>query len=97
MLTTIAGNIDITFGSINSDKPFSINSVSGDIDLAVPAEKQADLYFSTITGTVYSDLDIKHSAMHSSIPMKINEKLNNRGDPIKLETISGDIFFRKSN
>jgi hypothetical protein len=29
--------------------------------------------------------------------LKINEKLNNGGDPIRLETISGDIFFRKSN
>jgi hypothetical protein len=88
-------NADITI--TGKTREMNVKSISGYIDLAVPAEKQADLYFSTITGTVYSDLDIKHSAMHSSIPMKINEKLNNGGDPIKLETISGDIFFRKSN
>jgi hypothetical protein len=35
--------------------------------------------------------------MHCGIPMKINQKLKNGGDPIKLETISGDIYFRKTN
>jgi hypothetical protein len=35
--------------------------------------------------------------MHSGVPTKIAEKLNDGGALIKLETISGDIFFRKSN
>lgn len=90
---TIDANVTIT----GKTQEMNVKSISGFIDLAVPAEKMADLSFSTISGSMYSNLDVKPSSQHSGIPMKINEKLNNGGDHIKLETISGDIFFRKSN
>jgi DUF4097 and DUF4098 domain-containing protein YvlB len=75
----------------------NVKSISGYIDLTEPEGKQADLDFSTISGRMYSNHELALNKMHSGIPMKINEKLNNGGDPIKLETISGDIYFRKTN
>jgi DUF4097 and DUF4098 domain-containing protein YvlB len=90
---TIDANITVR----GKTKEMNVKSISGFIDLAVPAGKQADLDFSTISGRMYTNLDIKGNKTHSGIPMKVNEKLNNGGDPIKLETISGDIFLRKSN
>jgi hypothetical protein len=90
---TIDGNITITG---KTDK-MKIKSISGFIDLAVPATQSADLEFSTISGTIYSNHDLKYRTMHSGIPSEINGKLNNGGSLINLETISGDIFFRKSN
>ena len=75
----------------------NVKSISGYIDLAVPSDKQADIDFSTISGTMYSNHKLALNKSHSGVPSKINEKLNNGGDPIKLETISGDIFFRKSD
>jgi hypothetical protein len=90
---TINANVTITgqTGGMN------VKSISGYIDLAVRANKQADIDFSTISGTMYSNHELSLNKLHSGIPLKINEKLNNGGDPIRLETISGDIFFRKSN
>jgi hypothetical protein len=90
---TIDANITIT----GQTREMNIKSISGYIDLAVPASKQADINFSTISGRMYSNHELVLNKMHSGIPLKIIEKLNNGGDPIKLETISGDIFFRKSN
>ncbi len=90
---TINANVTIT----GQTKEMNIKSISGSIDLAVPANKQADIDFSTISGSMYSNHVLALNKMHSGIPLKITEKLNNGGDPIKLETISGDIFFRKSN
>jgi hypothetical protein len=87
-------NADITI--TGQTKEMKVKSISGFIDLAVPANKQADLDFSTISGRMYSNHELSLNKMHTGIPIKINEKLNNGGDPIKLETISGDIFFRKS-
>jgi DUF4097 and DUF4098 domain-containing protein YvlB len=75
----------------------NVKSISGYIDLAVPANRQADIDFSTISGTMYSNHELALNKQHSGVPSKIIEKLNDGGDPIKLETISGDIFFRKSN
>lgn len=90
---TINANVTIT----GQTREMNVKSISGYIDLTEPAGKQADIDFSTISGKMYSNHELALSKLHSGIPLKITEKLNNGGDPIKLETISGDIFFRKSN
>ena len=90
---TINANVTIT----GQTREMNVKSISGYIDLAEPAGKHADLDFSTISGRMYSNHELALNKMHSGIPLKIIEKLNNGGDPVKLETISGDIFFRKSN
>ncbi len=87
-------NADVTI--TGQTKEMKVKSISGFIDLAVPANKQADLDFSTISGRMYSNLELTTTRTHNGIPMKVSEKLNNGGDPINLETISGDIFFRKA-
>jgi hypothetical protein len=89
---TIDGNVTIT-GQTDEMK---VKSISGFIDLTVPQAKHADIDFSTISGRMYSNLDLIQTKEYSGIPMKINQKLNSGGDLIKLETISGDIYFRKS-
>jgi predicted membrane protein len=90
---TINANVTIT----GQTKEMKVKSISGYIDLAVPVNKQADLDFSTISGTMYSNHELALNQNHGGMPSKIMEKLNDGGVPIKLETISGDIFFRKSN
>jgi hypothetical protein len=90
---TINANVTIT----GQTREMKVKSISGYIDLSVPSGKQADLDFSTISGSMYSNHEFALNKQHSGIPLKIAEKLNNGGIPIKLETISGDIFFRKSN
>jgi hypothetical protein len=90
---TINANITIT----GRTRGMNVKSISGYIDLAVPSDKKADIDFSTISGRMYSNLNFPMKKTQSGIPLEINEKLNTGGDPIRLETISGDIFFRKSN
>lgn len=92
-LETINGNVTIT----GQTKDVYIKSISGFIDMAVPGSKNANVDFSTISGTMYSNHDFSIEKDHRGIPSRISQKLNNGGDKIKLETISGDIFFRKSN
>jgi hypothetical protein len=95
---------DIKIETINADLTIkgetgsmNLKSISGSIDLAIPASRPADLDFSTISGTIYSNLDLTAEKMKSSVPVEIKGKLNNGGSEIKLKTISGDIFFRKSD
>jgi hypothetical protein len=90
---TIDANITIT----GKTREMKIKSISGYIDLAVPGNKEANLELSTISGTMYSNLDLAPKAKHSGFPLKIVEKLNNGGPLVSLETISGDIFLRRVN
>jgi hypothetical protein len=91
-LETINGNITIA----GETREMKVKSISGFIDLAVSKNRQADIEFSTIAGTVYSNHDLVLKDMNKSSHSIIKEQLNNGGPLIKLETISGDIFFRKS-
>lgn len=90
---TINGNITIT----GRTAQMAVKTISGFIDLAEPAAISADLEMSTIAGSVFTNHTLTLSNRSTGFPSKIREELNSGGSPIKLETISGDIFFRKAN
>jgi len=88
---SINGNITI----IGNPAEIRAHTISGFIDLTIPATRKADFKFSTISGTVYSNLAINTgSDGHSST--SFSDRFNGGGKRIDLETISGDIFLRKS-
>jgi DUF4097 and DUF4098 domain-containing protein YvlB len=101
----IPENTDFSVESINANITIKGNtariwahSISGFIDLTVPPKKNADLNLSTITGTMYTDFDLQSQDknMRRVGGNSISTELNSGGQPINLETISGDIFLRKS-
>lgn len=88
---TINGNIIIK-GKTTSVKA---HTISGFIDMGLPADKKADLDLKTITGNIYTDLNLPEAVNKREMELRISQKLNGGGVPINLETISGDIFLRK--
>jgi len=97
VLTTISGNIDITFGTLNTQKPFAITSISGEIDITLPSKLAADIEMGTITGSIYSDFDFSNTSkdLKQVGGNQLNYKLNGGGTPIKIVTVSGIIYLRK--
>lgn len=87
-------NANITIDGQTMD--MNVKTISGYIDLSVPSYRKADIKLSTISGTIYTNHKLAPLTGKSGIPTVIKDKLNNGGSPINLETISGDIFFRKS-
>lgn len=95
-------NVAVSAESINADftvtgntGPLKIKSISGFIDLAVPENRSASLDFSTISGTIYTDHKFSSEISVKNVMAHVQNQLNSGGEQIKLETISGDIFFRK--
>ncbi|HEX2969154.1 MAG TPA: DUF4097 family beta strand repeat-containing protein [Bacteroidales bacterium] len=86
-------NADITI--TGKTGPMNVKSISGFIDLTVPESRSASVDFSTISGTIYSNHLLTSLDTHNGVPSRVKYNLNNGGEAIKLETISGDIFFRK--
>lgn len=97
VLSTISGNIDISFGNINTDKPSSINSVSGDIDITLPSKIKADIEMQSVTGTMYSDFEINNSDknMKRIGGNQLSFKLNGGGTTFNIVNVSGNIYLRK--
>lgn len=93
-LKTISGKIELV-GSVGK---MSINSISGFIDYTIPAALKARINLSTVTGDVYSDVKFDKSASKeiSWVGTKRDLTLNGGTLPVKLETVSGDIYLRKT-
>ncbi len=90
-LETISGDIEIKdFKGITKAK-----TISGYVDFGLNTRASCDLSFKSVTGEIYTDFDLTLDKDSSPWSKKLNTSLNGGGDLISLETISGDIFFRK--
>src|ERR1700761_2788373 len=91
---TINGNITI----VGNTAEIRAKSISGYIDLAIAPTRKADLKMHTISGTMYSNIELPASRRIKQVGGgSVSAELNSGGKPIVLETISGDIFFRKQS
>ncbi len=99
VLSTISGNIDITYSTINSAKSSSVNSISGDIDVTLPAKTATDLELRTVSGAFYSDFDFSDSKkdLKKVGGNEMNYSLNGGGFTFNIGTVSGNIYLRKGN
>jgi len=91
-LETISGDFEIR----GLEGPVRAKSISGFVDFGLHRDANADLRFSSVTGEIYTDFEIL-SLDNSSTPYskRLTSTLNGGGPLISLETVSGDIFFRK--
>ncbi len=91
-LETIAGNIEIK----GFKGEMRAKTISGYVDVSLAGTHQTRLKFRSVTGEIYTDFDVeldKNSSAHSK---KLSTEINGGGDRLlSLETVSGDIFFRK--
>lgn len=97
VLSTISGNIDVVFENIATDKPCSINSVSGDLDITLSAKTAATIEMNTMSGGMYSDFDFPE-AQKKMKPVGGNSvklHLNEGGPSFRFATVSGNVYLRK--
>lgn len=97
VLSTIAGDINITFGTLLTEKPFSISSVSGDIDITLPSKAATNIEMGTINGGFYSDFDFTDNQkdMKRVGGNHLSAALNGGGFKFNIETVNGNIYLRK--
>ena len=93
---TINGNIDIQGATAS----VSAKTISGFVDMSWPKTKGANVAMKTITGEVYSDMDISLKNKKEKNPMvgyQLEGTLNGGGPIVRLESISNNIFLRKKD
>jgi lia operon protein LiaG len=99
VLSTIAGDINITFGTIATDKPFSINTVSGDVDITLPVKTATNIELGTINGSFYSDFDLTDNQkdLKRIGGSHLSTALNGGGFKFSIVTVNGNVYLRKGN
>lgn len=97
VLSTINGNIDISFGNMVPDKPLSINAISGEIDITLPEKTAANLDLRTVGGSFYSDFDftLPKENLRRVGGSELNYSLNGGGPKFSIVTVSGNVYIRK--
>ncbi|MEO0341574.1 MAG: hypothetical protein AAF242_20490, partial [Bacteroidota bacterium] len=92
-LSTISGDIEIPKweGAIRA------KSISGALDVSMNPRVAKDIKVKSVTGEVYTDLDIRLDEGSTSYSKRMNTSLNGGGSLTRLETVSGDIFIRKTS
>ena len=96
-ISTISGGISVVFTELSKDKSISLSSVSGEVDVTLPAKSSFDLEMSTISGGMYSDFDLApaNGDMQRVGGGNLRTKVNGGGTDVRLHNISGNIYLRK--
>jgi hypothetical protein len=95
-----SGDVDIEFSSVSAATPSSISLVSGYIDVTMPASTKANMKLGSVSGEIYSDLDLQMKGGKEDLQRwgggsTIEGTLNGGGVEMALKTVSGDIYLRK--
>ncbi len=111
LANSMNGSIEVTFTEVNPDKPMSFTTMSGDIDVTLPASTKANLKMKTDFGEIYSDFEIAMSqalqkveaepeAEEGRFRISFNKyylgTINGGGPEFVLKTMRGDILIRKA-
>jgi hypothetical protein len=97
VISTISGGVSVVFSEISKDKPISIASISGEVDVTVPAKAAVDVEMSNVSGNMFSDFDLAtdDKSMRRVGGNSVHASLNGGGTDLKLHSISGNIYLRK--
>lgn len=97
VLSTISGDIDITYSTINTTKSSSVHSVSGEVDVTLPVKTPTDLELNVVSGAIYSDFDFSESQknLRKVGGNETNFALNGGGFKYSIGSVSGNIYLRK--
>ncbi len=94
------GAIKVVYSSLNQEKPSAISSISSAIDVSLPTNAKSTLSMKSISGEIYTDLDLdlknaKEGMSRVGGGHSINATTNGGGVEIKLSSISSNIYLRK--
>jgi len=97
---TTSGEVSVVYSSVNQEKPTAISSISGEIDVSLPASAKSNLNLRSITGEMYTDFDLgvknsKNGMTKVGGNNNIEGATNGGGVEIQLKTISSNIYIRK--
>jgi hypothetical protein len=101
VLKNTNGNIEIDFNRLSTEKPSSLTTVNGFIDITLPGDAKADFKINAINGQAYSDFDIKvGDSKENNFLRQINifnltGSINGGGAPFNMSAVNGNVYIRK--
>lgn len=92
---TISGN----YQSEYHGTPMKLKTISGEIDITVPAKSDFDFRAKTISGEVFANVELDYPEGKEGLRQVVGQnfmgRINDGGEESQFETISGNIYLRK--
>jgi hypothetical protein len=95
-----SGEIKVIYSNLNQQKPTAISSISGAVDVSLPAAVKSNLKLRSINGEMFTDFDLGTKSSKDGLSKvgggsNIEGTTNGGGVEVNLNTISGNIYIRK--
>ncbi|MCE7040417.1 DUF4097 family beta strand repeat-containing protein [Dyadobacter sp. CY312] len=95
-----SGDIKVVYSSLSQQKPTAISTVSGVVDISLPAATKSTMKLQSISGEIYTDFDLgikksKDGLNQIAIGNSISGSTNGGGVEMQLNTINTNIYIRK--
>ncbi len=95
-----SGEVKVIYSSLSQEKPTAISTISGAVDITLPASAKSNLKLRSISGEMYTDFDLglkntKDGMSKVGGGSNIEGTTNGGGVDIQLNTISSNIYIRK--
>lgn len=95
-----SGEVKVVYANLSQEKPTAISTISGAVDITLPANAKSNLKLRSINGEMYTDFDLglkntKEGLSKVGGGNNIEGTTNGGGVDIQLNTISSNIYIRK--
>jgi len=110
LVHTVNGDIRVVLARVAAGKPLSFSTMSGDIDVTLPADVKANLKMKSDQGEVYTDFEVdmtrqpartepaartEEGRYRIAFDKSLYGTINGGGQEISFNTFRGDIYIRK--
>lgn len=98
VLKNTHGDMKVVFGQVNQDKPCSIISAHGDIDVSLPENTPANLKLESSYGDIYTNFNIAYNQpeeLSKKSKGNIQGKINGGGVEMFIKSPYENIYLRK--
>ncbi|MFD1145099.1 DUF4097 family beta strand repeat-containing protein [Larkinella insperata] len=97
---TTNGEVNIVFTNLSQEKPTSITTISGAVDVTLPANAKTTMKLRSINGEMYTDFDLGLKSAKEGLSKvgggnNVEGTTNGGGVEMQLNTISSNIYIRK--
>jgi DUF4097 and DUF4098 domain-containing protein YvlB len=107
---SVNGGIVASFTQLTNDKPVSLTSVNGPVEVTLPADVKAKVKLRSENGGVMSDFDLKTDPSDMAatsngrdksgkfklkLDRSVNGSINGGGAELRIETVNGAIYLKK--
>ncbi len=95
---SVQGRVSVEMTRLPADKPLSLSSLNGDIDLTLPPDAPASFRLQTTNGSIHSEFPITVAPTgRFPIGRTVSGTINGEGGPeLRLKSLNGSVYLRKA-